>query len=441
MLVILSDLHLTDGSTCETINAGAFRQFTQALATLVESACWRLKPGRSTGVFEPLAQVDILLLGDILDVMRSGHWLQTRCRPWDAPERLLPDVTTITRRILAHNAEALGYFRRLAQERLRIVGSHDQRVYEIPVRLHYLVGNHDWFFHLKGAGWDALRQEVITALGLSNHPWDIFPHRLTEHPDIAALCREHRVHVQHGDLFDPVNYQPAKGRDAASLGDAIVIEVLNGFPERVRRELELPPEHPLYRAFKEADNIRPLLSLPNYFAMASNYFGTPAQQEKIRRLWTEASNPLLDLAFVRELDKPWEFDTVDALQLMFSLQRTLPLATQGKLAKLLERHTKPESYHLQAAAEPDLKAGHVDFVVYGHTHHAELVPLSVYEKTGVRREQIHINTGTWRRVHEQTLTLRPGFPFVHFHVMTYAAFYKGDERFGRRHEMWQGSLG
>lgn len=441
MLVIISDLHLTDGSTCETIDTGAFRQFVRTLSNLTESACWRLKPANSEGVFEPLEGVDVLLLGDILDVIRSGYWLQSGLRPWDDPAQLAPVVATITRRILAHNDRALAFFRHLQQNGLRIIGSHDNRPYTIPLRFHYLVGNHDWFFHLKGAPWDALRAEVKAGFGLHNDPQQIFPHLLDESPEIFELCRRHRTHVQHGDIFDPVNYQQDKGRDVASLGDAIVIEILNGFPERVREELELPSQHPLYRAFKEADNIRPILSLPDYFTLATRQFGTRPQQQKIRQLWTEASTPLLDLDFVRSLDKPWQFDTVDALQLMFGLQRHLPMATQAQLSKLLEKFTKPDSYHLQALAEPSLQSGEVDFVVYGHTHYAEMVPLAVDEETGVHREQIHINTGTWRRVHEQTLTMKAGFPFVHFHVMTYAVFYRDNERFGRRHEMWQGSLG
>jgi UDP-2,3-diacylglucosamine pyrophosphatase LpxH len=440
MLVIISDLHLTDGSTCETINAGAFRQFVHMLSSQAESACWRLKPGQTDGVFEPLERIDVVLLGDILDVIRSDHWLDTERRPWDSPERILSDVTAITRGILKHNDFALSCFRNL-NGHLPITATHNQETHSIPIHFHYFVGNHDWFYHLKGPGWDALRSEIKLAMALDNDPQRVFPHLLEESEEVSDICQRHRVHLQHGDIFDAVNYQKDKGRDFSSLGDAIVIEILNGFPERVRRELALPIDHPLYLAFKEADNIRPILSLPNYFAMATNHFATRSQQKHIQELWTEASNPLLDLSFVRSLDKPWEFDTVDALQAMFTLQRNLPMMVQGQLAKLVEKFTQPESYRHQAAAEPDIKKGLADFVVYGHTHHAEMVPLSVREKDGVRREQIYINTGTWRRVHEQTQGLLNDFPFVHYHVMTYAFFYKDDERFGRRHESWQGTLG
>lgn len=440
MIVIISDLHLTDGSTCETINAGAFRQFVHTLATQTESACWRKRPGHSEGVFEPLERVDVILLGDILDVIRSAHWLQKQVRPWDDSAAIVDTVTTITRNILKHNDSALRCFRELNGQ-LPIVASHNQQVHQIPVFFHYLVGNHDWFYHLPGPAWTALRSEIKTAMGLANNPHDIFPHELKENPAIAEICARHSVHLQHGDIFDAMNYQKDKGRDASSLGDAIVIEILNGFPERVRQELDLQDKHPLYLAFKEADNIRPLLSLPDYFALSSHHFGTPSQQKKIQKLWAQASDPFLDLAFVKELDKPWQFDTVDVLQAAFSLQKNLPMAVQGQLAHFIERFVKPESYRQQAAALPDIKSADTDFVVYGHTHYAEMVSLAVREKLGIHHEQMYFNTGTWRPIHERTQAMFNGFPFIHFHVMTYAFFYQGDERFGRRHEMWQGSLG
>jgi UDP-2,3-diacylglucosamine pyrophosphatase LpxH len=446
MLVIISDLHLTDGSTCETISAGAFRQFVNTLSEQAEAACWRLKPGRTEGVFELLERVDVLLLGDILDAMRSDQWLQATARPWDdlgnatANDALADTVTAITRGILAHNRDSLGCFRDLHGQ-LPIKASHTGEHYNIPVFFHYLVGNHDWFYHLRGAKWDALRGEIREAIGLANDPAEIFPHRLDENAAIAALCAAHRLHVQHGDIFDAINYQKDKGRDASSLGDAIVIEILNGFPERVKNELGLRDDDPLYRAFKEADNIRPLLALPDYFAMASHHFGTGPQQKKIQTLWSQASDPFLELPFVRALDRPWEFDTVDALQVLFALQKNIPMAVQGQLAHFVEKFVKPVSYRQEAADEPDIIDDHVDFVAYGHTHRAEMVPLAMRMRGREFHQQVYVNSGTWRPIHEQTFVNVTDFPFVHFHVMTYAFFYKGDERFGRRFEMWQGSLG
>lgn len=440
MLAIISDLHLTDGSTCETINAGAFRQYVHILSSQAEAACWRRKPSQDAGVFEPLERVDVILLGDILDVIRSEHWFSTLIRPWSASDTLLPDVTAITRGILRHNEEALACFRALNGQ-LPIVASHTGEVINIPIHFHYMVGNHDWFFHLRGEAWNALRAEICAAMSLANDPTQPFPHLMEESGPLATLCERHRVYLQHGDVHDSINYQAAQGRDASSLGDAIVVETLNGFPRRVKQELGLSDRDPLYLALKEADNIRPLLALPQYLLACLDHYATKAQQQKIHQLWAEAYQPFLDLPFVHSLDKPWQFDTVDMLQAFFSFQQVVPLAWQSDISRFVERFIKTESYREQALKEPYLKSGKADFVVYGHTHSAEMVPLCVTDDEGVRHEQIYLNTGTWRRAHQRGIGQGKGFPFVHFHVMTYAFFYKDDERFGRRHEMWQGSLG
>jgi len=100
MLVIISDLHFTDGSSGETIGEGAFRVFRQRLRDVAYDASWRLRkePQRSgklrkTYVYEPIRSFDIILLGDILDVIRSKAWGYSKraVRPWhydDSPARV-----------------------------------------------------------------------------------------------------------------------------------------------------------------------------------------------------------------------------------------------------------------------------------------------------------------------------------------------------------------
>jgi hypothetical protein len=69
MLVIISDLHLTDGTSGETIRTGAFRAFRARLRDLAYDASWREEDR-----YVPLEQVELVLLGDILDVIRSTRW-------------------------------------------------------------------------------------------------------------------------------------------------------------------------------------------------------------------------------------------------------------------------------------------------------------------------------------------------------------------------------
>ena len=98
MLVFLSDIHLTDGSSGETINAGAFDLFADQVAALARK--------------RQATEVRVVLLGDGLDVIRSVRWLGTyvAVRPWSRAsaeqESLLLEILG---GILDYNREALTY--------------------------------------------------------------------------------------------------------------------------------------------------------------------------------------------------------------------------------------------------------------------------------------------------------------------------------------------
>ena len=67
MLVIISDLHLTDGTSGSTISPGAFQLLGERLTDLAIGASQR-----RDGTYRPIERVDLLLLGDVFDVIRSG---------------------------------------------------------------------------------------------------------------------------------------------------------------------------------------------------------------------------------------------------------------------------------------------------------------------------------------------------------------------------------
>src|SRR5262249_10559218 len=126
--------------------------------------------------------------------------------------------------------------------------------------IHYLVGNHDWFFHLKDPAFDKVRKMIIEAIGLEN-PADVpFPHDPFESSAIEKTYRDHRVFARHGDIFDPSNFEHS--RDSSSLGDAIVIELLDRFGVAVRQKLGIRLPDACGIGLKEIDNVRPLSIIP-----------------------------------------------------------------------------------------------------------------------------------------------------------------------------------
>jgi hypothetical protein len=446
MLVIISDLHLTDGTSGATISAGAFEIFVEALADLTFNASWR-----AGGHYRPIEQVDLVLLGDVLDLIRSTRWLRgTEIRPWHdlgTPEAAA-FLRASTSEILANNEPSLRLLRELAFGGLGVppalrdgrpaAGAPPQQV---PVRIHYLVGNHDWFYHLRGEQFTPIRQAVAVRMGLANRPDAPFPHDPAESDELAEVFRRHRVYARHGDIYDPFNFLGA--RDASSLGDAIVIELLDRFSHQIEAELgdELPAS--TLAGFRELDNIRPVLLAPVWIDGLLERGGLrPALRNQVKRVWDRLADAFLDLDFVRQQDTWSPADLVDGLQRALRFSKRLSLGWASSIVQWLAqlRGADDPSYFPHALVEPEFRNRRAKHIVYGHTHLAETVPLDASFADGHVLNQIYFNSGTWRRVHRPTKLAPAEHEFIASECMTYLAFFQADERKGRPFEAWSGTL-
>jgi hypothetical protein len=114
VLVIISDLHLTDGTSGETISQSAFGGFRERLRDLAYDASWR-----SDGKYRPIEEIDVVLLGDILDVIRSTKWLATSVRPWsDAQSQdFVKKIGEINSAVIEHNKASLDILKSLSSGR------------------------------------------------------------------------------------------------------------------------------------------------------------------------------------------------------------------------------------------------------------------------------------------------------------------------------------
>ncbi len=453
MLVIISDLHLTDGTSGTTISRRAFKIFRERLREMAYEASWR-----ADGAYKPIEQIDLLLLGDVLDVIRSSKWLDDSVRPWDNAQSsdFIHKVQEISSDILIKNEAALKILQGLTSDdnRLKItlppvdeegnaaeIGFEPEAEGRIPVevKIHYMTGNHDWFYHLEGEGYNLIRKSVVEAMGLANDSKKPFAHNPAESRLISQVQKAHDVFARHGDIYDPFNYEG--NRDSSSLGDAIVIELLNRFPAEVRRQLgdQLPTE--CLDGLNEIDNVRPLLLIPVWVdALLDNTCkNQPDSAEKVKDIWNDLAKDFLKLEFVRNRDKWWNpLDAVDKLELGLKISNKFSF---DKIADIIKWFTKKQkaagdTYHEFSLEEQAFKEK-ISFIVYGHTHNSEVVPLDT--KTG--KDQIYINSGTWRAVYEMAKSNTKNPKFVNYKVMTYLSFYKDGERGGRKFEVWSGSLG
>lgn len=455
MLIIVSDLHLVDGTSGTPVSSEAFKLFADRINELAISASWRTDES-----YRPLEGIDILLMGDILDPLHSTYWFnespgqQSYVRPWT--DTRSPDfsakISQITNSILEHNADSLKILRELSQGNLiqvmpakqnGLMAADTSERIPVPVRIHYMVGNHDWYYHLPGPQFDSIRAQVIKTMGLSN-PVTPFPHEAHESETIQSLFENYKVYAQHGDLYDQMNYDAKLGRNASSLGDALTVEMINRFPVEVKHRLGTTLSPELVDSLHELFNVRPTLATPLWISGQLRQNNVPQkEQKKIKAIWDELGAEFLDLDIVRTADKRFKFDAVDAMEVLLQLTKRTSFKTIDDIVfwireKFMSGNITFAHNALKEAAFLDRTA---QFIVYGHTHHHEIVPLDSYPGLKKRpTNQIYFNSGTWHTYYDLAVYKPREQKFISYQVLSYVTFFKDDQRSGRRFETWSGSF-
>lgn len=454
MLVIVSDLHFTDETSGETVHSGAFKLFRDALSDLAYGASWR-----ANGKYKPIEDLHLVLLGDILDVIRSTQWLQvngvqSQVRPWHNPQSqpFVDKVGAITAAILQKNRASLAALKNLngsvtipeatetgmpADVDWKPDGKGRQPV---EVHLHYLVGNHDWFFHLPGPPYDQIRQTIMNAMGLETPANAPFPHDPSDSATIQQIYSDHRVLARHGDVYDPFNYDG--DRNESSLGDAIVVELVDRFAMEVSQKVALPA--PCVAGLREIDNLRPTFVIPVWVdSLLKRTCPDTSLQMKVKEVWDGLVDQLLALDFVHKHHSFFHlFDSVEQLEWGLKFSKGVSKGNLSRLyAWITEKFaTHDSSYYGHAATEEKFKNRKARAIVYGHTHVYEMVPLDSLVVSNAFFDQVYFNSGTWRPYHQLSRVHPEQEEFVKFQLMTYLAFFRGDERGGRPFETWSGVL-
>jgi UDP-2,3-diacylglucosamine pyrophosphatase LpxH len=455
MLVAISDLHLDDGTCGKSLPVDAFHIFRERLAQLAYSASMR-----TDGKYRPLESIDLLLLGDIFELILSTRWLKEKpgetgyVRPWSNPAlpALADKIREITQAILSHNAESMAVLRQMANGEAISLPPADaqgepaletgERI-PIPVNIYYMVGNHDWFYHLPGAAYNNSRQQIIEALGLQN-PHTPIAYEPDEWESLLQLFEKYRVYARHGDMYDKWCFNPDLGRDVSTLGDALAIELITRFPEEVEKKLgdNLPAN--FYQGLREMINVRPNVAVPLWIgSQIRNYALAEKAESLIKKIWNGLVVDFLKLDFVRSFDNKLNpFESVDELALVLKLTRWASIENFNRVILLIKKKLfqDDESLIKHAFKEKAFTSRQADFIIYGHTHHHEIIPLDVYQQNGKHIYQFLVNTGTWRSYYDLTRYHPEQQKFLPFQLMSYLAFFAGNERGGRRHEAWLGKL-
>jgi hypothetical protein len=452
MLVILSDVHLGDGTTAASISPVAFELFASRLREAAYFASFR-----KDGSYRPIESLNVVLMGDILDPLHSTLWLDSQpseenyVRPWTdtSNPHYAVKLRQVTQTIFEENEAALKVLRQLANNETVLIPPATQRKgpssrtrVPVDVNIHYMIGNHDWYYHVPDRAFDEIRQDAITAMGLSN-PTSPFPYELAEAPALQDVFQKYKVYGRHGDYYDKFNFDPEKGRDQSALGDVLGMEVLNRFPLAVQERFgdELPPA--LVDSLRRITNVRPVLATPLWISgQLKLHAGSDALEDELKKVWDKLCDEFLQMRVVREADKAFRFDIVDALELIVKISQRTSFNTINDLIVWLRDKMWSEeiSFAKHALREPAFLDDTARYIVYGHTHQHEIVSLDAEGQMPYPNSQVYLNSGTWHSYFDLAIKNPPEQKFIPYQELTYLTFYKDDEREGRQFEAWSGTF-
>lgn len=430
MLVVISDLHLVHSDQGfsgslefnKNLEPSAYQRFINRL--IRES-----KNNQAT-------HLDLVLAGDIFEMFKSPIWYENEERPYVHLDTIEPHSSMESKilRLLDNIAEEEHVGETL--EIFRGLGSY----FDFPVKLHYIVGNHDRIVNAT----PATRRKVRLMLGLADDD-SYLPHTHIYSPDGRPIA-----FIRHGHEYDHDNFAlnlsrtaripqefPREVYDAPPLGDFLALEFGNKLlylftqtygPYAIKNNENL---RNLYVRLAHFDDVRPLSAMLHYLMTPPNL--TPKEAlAYLEPIFIE----VLDLMgenrfFLKELKTydPTGGGSAGAISNLLRLRpwrKGIPFWLIWRIARFISRNPSyPESGSFAGREEVLFKdSGAVRCVISGHTHTPEVSVLN--SKDGI--ERYHINTGTWRNV---VPTSRDKEFFGRIKALAYAAVYGPGENPGK----------
>ena len=401
MVVVLSDLHFSEAESSQ-INSQRFNR--------------NLPPEKYRAYFQEvnkfalannIVKVDFVLAGDVLELSRSGIWLEGNDRPYTDNDAIKPGSSienTILKIINAikeeiNVAETLALFRNV------------QDYFTVPVEVHLILGNHD---RLANAT-PAIRKLVREMFGIDEGEKIIPHHKIFEDKAGNPFCL-----VRHGHEYDPTNFGlnvhqmdcipteiPESIYGKACLGDITTVEfgvslswlfVKHYGKNSIQEDETLMA---LYKRLMEFDDVRP------ESAWLSFLFSTPGVD--IKRTWALMKPCFTEIIqtlsrhkqFNKTLRESAALGKVPGFLLNLLLKsgifdRGVPYWLVSLLMKTASKTIKLKSQVNFVKREElilDQNSG-CKLVISGHTHFPEVTLISAEEDD----QRYYINTGTWRNV-------------------------------------------
>ena len=182
--------------------------------------------------------------------------------------------------------------------------------------------------------------------------------------------------------------------------------------------------------------------------LLDRYKVSAAQREKIDDIWHDLVEQFSKLDFLDELNQPFAFDMVDAIQVALKFSRLTSIDNLDEWVLSIEKlmgllglgGTSKDSYEKYAVREDAYLAREARFIVYGHTHQFAVSPLRSTIKNGAPFDQMYLNAGTWLPVHKVCDADSNKKGFIPYKTMGYLGIFKEGERRSKAYETWNGTL-
>jgi len=389
MLIFISDLHLREGLHSHLSKADQFARFWRRISAHVRD--------------EP---AQLVLLGDVFDLVRAPAWLAGDLRPYHEPsDALAAEIEALVRATLVWEKD---FFEALREQ-----------VEWGNLVVHYVTGNHDRLINASPGARRAVREALGQPVTDEPFPTEIrFP--------------EHEVLAYHGHRVDSLCFDPDGG---APMSDILASELIVRFPVAIRSALGIDDPR-----LDDIDDVRPIFAVPSWVKSLVD------KQEKgigksVARVWSDLVGEFLELPAAKD----WFDGHHTAFRLDHAQQIRLLLSLSAKGLRMRDRRFQ-DAYKLlfgmfdtKFAKSAWLALKEEDglrFAVNGHTHFAGMNPLGLLDG----KPACYFNTGTWRTVH-QLGSAHSSEAFLAYDAMAYLVFFGDSDPMGRRFEWWQGAAG
>ncbi len=227
---------------------------------------------------------------------------------------------------------------------------------------------------------------------------------------LQKIFSQHNVYGRHGDRYDNFNYSREKGRDHATLGDALTMEVFNRYPLAVQKHFGDKIPATLVDSLRRLVNVRPVLAAPLWISgQLKRQAGSAALENELKRVWDDLCDEFLQLSIVRQADKAFKLDIVDALEMVVKISRRASFNNINDLVIWIREKIWRDqlSFADHALSEPAFLDGSARYIVYGHTHHHEIVSLDAEGHPPYADSQVYLNSGTWHSYYDLAIKKSP----------------------------------